>query len=394
MNDSSTEHRNLPASKGHQLLTLIGFSFIFFEIIFVFLYSDEFWFSLDIRWLGIPVILLVAALSHFILLALQSDAACRFLQPLWKGRPPIAYTRWLTLDNDGFTYGIRHIKWSAVDEFFLTFFGNLEIRSDSFSGPVFKFPFGLALPQEQRAFFESAKERKPGLRSNARLEKRINSPIVRGQNFVQFLGAAMMAFVLLDLGYSSFSYLEMLKHYHLARTEGSVEELRKGDEILEHPLPISWVTNRFIHNGPSGAGTFQARANAEIELGNLSAALIDADKAIAITPDNFRLHLFRARILTAQNENTEAKDSIDKAIENHKNSFLPRLYLIANAAKKSEDAKQKAYASSLAELGESTFGDEPHWPPGGNRFLSEVFYSDDIHFIFDQLLHVKKQPSE
>lgn len=394
MNDSPTEHRKLPASKGHQLLTLIGFSFIFFEIIFVFLYSDEFWFSLDIRWLGIPVILLVAALSHFILLALQSDVACRFLQPLWKGRPPIAYTRWLTVDSDGFTYGIRHIKWSAVDEFFLTFFGNLEIRSDSFSGPVFKFPFGLALPEEQRAFFEYAKERKSDLRSNARLEKRINSPIVRGQNFIQFLGAAMMAFVLIDLGYSSFNYLEMLKHYHLARTERSAGELRKGDEILEHPLPISWVTNRFLHNGPSGAGTFQARANAEIALGDLSGALSDADKAIAITPDNFRLHLFKARILTVQNKHAEAKAAIDRAIEHHKDSLLPRLYLIANVGKNSEDAKQKAYASSLEELGESTFSDEPRWPPGGNRFLSETLYSDDIHFIFDQLLAVKKQPSE
>ena len=33
-------------------------------------------------------------------------------------------------------------------------------------------------------------------------------------------------------------------------------------------------------------------------------------------------------------------------------------------------------------------------PPGGNRFLHEVFYSDDIYFIFDRLLNVDSKTKE
>jgi len=37
-------------------------------------------------------------------------------------------------------------------------------------------------------------------------------------------------------------------------------------------------------------------------------------------------------------------------------------------------------------LTESTFAHEPMWPPGGNRFIHDVFYKDDINFVFDRLL--------
>jgi tetratricopeptide (TPR) repeat protein len=388
MNDSSTERRKLPASKGHQLLTLIGFSFVFFEIIFVSLYSDEFWFSLDIRLLGIPAILLVAGLSHFILLALQSDRACRIADPIWKGRPPVAYTRWVTVDGEGFSYGVRNIKWAAVDELFLTFFGNLEIRSDAFSGPVFKFPFGYPFPSEQKVFLNYARAGNPSLRVNKRLEKRIESPIVAGQNIIQLLGAAMMSLVLFDVGFSSFNYLEMLKHYHLAEKQRSASELQQADNMLLHPFPWSYVANRFLNVGSSGAGVHQARAHAELALGNLDGALIDAAKASEMTPDSFRTYLLQARILSEEGKEKEARIAIDKAIEHHKDSLLPRLYLIANAGSDSDSAKQSAYAASLQHLEESTFADEPRWPPGGNLFVHDVFYSDDVHYIFDRLLHV------
>jgi hypothetical protein len=382
MNASSNEFRELPASKGHQLLTLIGFSFIFFEIIFVFLYSDKFWFSLDIRWLGIPAILIIAALSHFILLGLQSKTICALVSPLWKGKPLVAYTRWLSVDEDGFTYGIRHIKWSAVDEMFLTLFGNLEIRSDAFSGPVFKFPFGYSSQHDQRIFFDLAKQRNPQLRANPRLEKRIDSPIVKGQNVIQLLGAAFMGVVLIDVALSLFMYLEMLKHYYLAQTQRSNAELQQADYIHEHPIPISWVTNGFLRGKGSAATVYQARANTSIALGDLKSALADTDKAIQSTPDSFRLYLLKARILTQQGNTDKASQAIKQAIEHHQNSLLPKLYLVVN----DQDPKS-AYQSALNELNQSTFGDEPRWPPGGNNPLSETFYSDDVHYVFDRLIN-------
>lgn len=380
MNQSAPESRSLPASQAHRLLTLIGFSFILFEIIFVFLYSDKFWFSLDIRWLGIPVILLTAAVAHFILRAGQSDRACKLLFPIWKGKPPIAYLRWIAIDADGFIYGIRHINWHAVDELFLTFFGNLEVRSDAFSGAVFKIPFGFGSQESQRVFIEEAKRANPSLRVNQRLESRINSPIVKGQNVVQLLGAAFMALVLLDVSCSLFAWLEMLKHYYLAESTRSRAELVKADEQWNHPLPFSWVTNGYLRSKTTAADLHQLRANANIALNDLSAAAADADAGIALAPDKFRLYLLKARIRSMQGKVASADEAIKEAIEHHQNSLVPRLYLVAN-----NRDKKCAYDEMMKELSQTTFMGEPRWP-GTNNAMIESLYSDDVRYIFDPLV--------
>jgi len=272
MNESSAERTRLPASRGHQLLTLVGFSVLVFGLVFVYLMADKFWFSLDIRWLGIPVMLVAAAVGHFLLKGLQSDAACALLFPIWRGKPPVFYTRFVELDSDGFTCGIRHIRWSAVDGLFLTFFGNLEIRSDAFSGTVFKFPFGIALPEEQKIFFEEGKKQNPSIWSNPRLEKRINSPIVKGQNMVQFAGACFLAAALLDLGFSAFYYTEMLKHYYLAESKGDATELALADNMFKDRLRTP-LTERLIGLKSAGAGIHGVRARALAKMGKLDEAI-------------------------------------------------------------------------------------------------------------------------
>jgi tetratricopeptide (TPR) repeat protein len=321
--------------------------------------------------------------THFILLALQSKAACRFGQPIWRGKPPVAYLRWLTVDADGFTYGIRHIQWTAVDEMFLTLFGNLEIRSDAFSGPVFKIPFGYGSQADQKIFVEQARAANPSMRSNRRLDSRIASPIVKGQNVIQLLGAGFMALVLIDVAFSLFAYLEMLKHYYLAQAQPSRAELQQADYMHAHPFALSWVTNGFLNSKGSAADIYQARANANIALGDLDAAVADSDTAIKLKPDGFRLYLLKARILAKQGKSDQAAAAIKLAIEHHQNSILPKLYLIAN-----DDDKKAAYDAVMKELNQSTFEGEPRWP-GVNNSLNESYYSDDIHFIFDKL--VKQQ---
>lgn len=402
---------NLSASKAHQLLALIGMTFVLFEIIFVQLYSDNFWFNFDISPFGIPAILLVAGAAHGLLLILQSDRVSRFLYPLLLGKPPLLYTRWLRLEKEGFRYGIRTVQWKAVDELFLTFFGNLEIRSYVLSGnvsgradPLFKFPFGAGTQENQRLFVERVKSQCPGVKLNKRLEKRINSPIVRGQNAIQLGGAAFMAAILFDLGYSSFAYLEMLKHYHLARTAAiagdtntAKSELQRADSFYQHPLPISWVTNRFLTLGSSGAGIMQARSLALNAMGDRNRAIDDADRALAMSPENFRLHLLRARLLYDAGRKEEAKAAIHSAIDKHKESLMPRLYLVAAAKDDGQTAVEDSYSDAINALIENTFGEEPVWPPGGNRFVHDVFYSDDIYFIFNKVLGAKpkiKPPEE
>lgn len=379
MIDSVTESRSLPASQAHRLLTLIGFSFILFEIIFVILYSDKFWFSLDIRWLGVPAILLIATFAHFILLALQSDRASAMVFPFWKGKPLVAYTRWVAFDRGGFTYGIRHIMWQSVDELFLTLFGNLEVRSNAFSGVVFKIPFGVGSQEDQRAFLECAKASNPNLVVNKRLEERINSQIVKGQNVIQLLGAAFMALVLVDVSYSLFAWLETLKHYYLAQDAHSKEELAQGDWMWHHPLPISLVTNKYLRSKSTAADLHQLRANANIALNDLPSAEADADAAIGLAPDKFRFYLLKARILSMRGKPAEADAAIKEAISHHENSLVPRLYLVAN-----NKDKRATYDAMMKELKASTFVGEPRWP-GTNPAMIETFYSDDVRYIFEPL---------
>ena len=52
----------------------------------------------------------------------------------------------------------------------------------------------------------------------------------------------------------------------------------------------------------------------------------------------------------------------------------------------SSAAVSSAYKKAMDDLTESTFAHEPVWPPGGNRFIHDVFYKDDINFVFDRLL--------
>ena len=46
----------------------------------------------------------------------------------------------------------------------------------------------------------------------------------------------------------------------------------------------------------------------------------------------------------------------------------------------------KFYQLYTDELKETVFDDETAWPPGGERFLHEIMYEDDVKFIFNKLL--------
>lgn len=401
------QRRVLPASIGHQLLTLVGFSFLFFEIIFVELYSDNFWFSLDISWLGIPAILISALITHFLLIAAQSDWMTRRLYWLRKGRPLLNYRRWLVLDETGFGYGLRHVAWKSIDELFLTFFGNLEIRSTALSGdvsgpldPLFKIPFGIGSQPDQKILVETAMANNPNLKCNQRLQKRINSPIVRGQNAIQLGGAVFMALILFDVGYSSLSYLEMLKHYYLAHTDAlsghsdtAQQQLFKADEMRSHPLPISYVTNRFLSVGTAAAGIHQVRANILWAMNKRDEAVAEVGKAIEISPESFRLYLMRARFEQEMGKKEEAQKDVDTAIDKHKDSLLPRLYSIALATDTGGKDIKLAFTKAMDDLNESTFAGEPMWPPGGDRFVHDLYYSQDIYFVFNRLLHTDLKPN-
>jgi tetratricopeptide (TPR) repeat protein len=390
----------LKTSKGHQWLTLIGATFVIFEIVFIVFYSNNFWFSLDLANFGLPAILAAAVLAYGVLRLLELPLACKLAQPVFKGKPPIIYRTWLKLDEDGFTHGMRHVRFAVIDAVELTLFGNLVIRSRAICGNesqqpdlIFKFPFASAAQVEQRRFAEALKVACPAVVMNKRLKKNINSPIVRGQNLIQFIGAGMMLVLLLDLGYSSSYYLEMLKHYYLADTDALAHnladadvELKTADNLRVHPLPLSYITTRFLNVGSCASGVSSARAEALWHMGRKDDALAEAQRTIEASPENFRGYLHYARLLEDSGKLSEAQAQIEEAVEKHKDSLLPRLYLMANAHDQRAELVPMVYKQAMDDLNDKVFQDEPVWPPGGNSFVHDVFYSNDIYFVLDRLL--------
>ncbi len=393
----SPENETLKTAFSHRCLTLITTSFVLFEIVFLELYADNFWFAFDIAWLGVPVILIVAIFAHFLLSWLSSPRACRLLSFLFKGRLPVVYSSWLKLNSSGVTFGLKHICYQAIDELNLTWLGNLEFRSRRLCGQespepdcVLKVPFGVACQEVQNLLLERIKANKGDLSLNERLEKRLRSPIVRGQALVQLFGAVFMVLVLIDVAQSSFYFLETLKQYHLAHVEArlgkrhsALAHLKNADSLYLKPFAVSWVISGLLFQGSSGAGVLQTRAQALFHLGLQKEALSEARKAVDLDP-GFRNHLSLARLFAGSRQTLSARAEIADAIASHADSLLPRLYMLAMM--KPDAARLELYKKYMDELKESTFEQEPMWPPGGNRFLAENFYSDDISFIFDRLL--------
>jgi tetratricopeptide (TPR) repeat protein len=399
----SANEQILKTSKGHQWLTLIGATFVLFEIVFIGFYSNNFWFSLNLSWLGIPTILLVFALAYFVVKFLASPAGCKLASPIWRGKPPVVFEQWLRIDDDGFTYGLRHVRWDVIEGVALTLFGNLEVRSRAICGDaqkapdvIFKFPFAPAAQPQQQQFIEALQSQRVGVEINERLQKKLTSPIVKGQNFVQALGGAMMMVLLFDLGYSSFYYLEMLKHYYLADVAALAKdganvdaELRAGDQLREHPLPVSWITNRFLTVGSCAAGVSAARADALWHAGRSEEALGEAHKAIGFTPEHFREYLHYARFLESRGDLRGAHEQIELAVEKHKIGLLPRLYRLANAHDEKPATAVAVYKQQLDDLNEKVFGEQPVWPPGGERYVIDGLYLSDMEFILDRLIGTK-----
>jgi len=398
----------VPTTGTHRWFTLIGVSFLVYEAFFLLFYGDSFWFPYEITWWGIPTILLAFAVGHFLLIFVESPAGCHFFSPIWKGRPAIVYRKWVALDESGLTFGSRRVVWEAVDQLALTFFGNLQVWSRSVCGPqsrqpdlVLKVPFGIVKPAYQRKLVEQATARRPGLAINNRLEKRLASRELKGTELVQSLGVVFLLLVLIDLGNSTFSFLEMSKEYYLAQTEAkqgdmkiAQEHFQRAEQIYNHPFPVSWVNTKLLRQGTVAAGVHRSRSEALWELGRRQEAIVEVRKALECTPDAFRFNLRLARLLEETGNKKEAMQQMRLAVDNHASSLLPRLYVLAELlAEDQPQAAARLYQLYMDELKDRVFGEEPWWPPGGNRYLPEVLYSDDARFIFDRLLPAESTKS-
>lgn len=397
---------SLPTTLGHRSLVLMGSGFVVFEIFFLTLYGSDFWFGSDLSKWGIVAVIAALISAHFLLSWIESPGGCLFFSPIWKGRPPLVYRRWISLDESGITFGTRHVIWSAVDSLALTFWGNVQVRSRAVCGPhareadlVLKFPLGAAAAASQKAFIERAKSDHPSASMNDRLCKRLSAREPLGTALVQCLGGAFMLVILFDLGHSTFTFLEMMKEYYLAQTsarDGQLEQAQlhfaTGEKILTHPPPLSWVTGKLIKGGAVGAGVQQSRSEALWRLGRKDEAIEAARKAEELAPTHFRFPLRLARLLAESGKAREARQQIHRAIDYRQDSLLPRLYMLAVLKGGANPASAaRLYDLYLQDLIDTVFGQEPLWPPGGNRYLHELIYLDDATFIFDRLIGKREE---
>lgn len=211
-----------------------------------------------------------------------------------------------------------------------------------------------------------------------------------------------MLLVLLDVGNSSFSFLQMMKEYYLAQTsarDGNLEEAKQhfetAEKIHDHPIPISWVTNKLVKHGVPGAGVHQARSEALWRMGRKEEAIEAARKPVELAPDHFRFNLRLARLLAETGNLKEARQQIRLAIDNHEDTLLPRLYMIALLKDSNNPVLAlKMYDLYIQQLIDIVYGEEPLWPPGGNRFVHDIIYLDDAAFVYDRLIGKRESDSK
>lgn len=401
---------------GHQGYTVVGIGFIVFELGFLILYSNEFWFEHNVASLGIPAALLALCLAHFLLIWLESESGCNFFSPIWKRRPPCVYRQWVRLDDadlePGISFGERHVVWRAIDEVELTIWGNLRILSRALSGApsakakksklpffqpvdaeeILKLPFGFGSVADQKLIIDTMRHYNPALKLNDRLKKRLDQKDVKGTAYVQQLGAVFLFLVLMDVGFSMFNYLEMLKNYYLCELTATAESrdrrkispffFAQAEEIREHPVPISWVSTKIMGEGKVASGLYQTRAEALWAMGKKEEAIESMLKSLKLSP-SFRLNLKVARMMALNGQRDKAEEQLKEAMEEHDSALLPRLYMLALS---SGAERPSLYKSYLHDLDDDLFGTDLMWPPGSHVFLQDVFYRDDLTFIFDKML--------
>jgi tetratricopeptide (TPR) repeat protein len=203
-----------------------------------------------------------------------------------------------------------------------------------------------------------------------------------------------MALLLFDLAQASFNLLEILKNYHLSLVQSQKGDLsqaqtnlERADQLRSKRLPFALVNSKIFDQGTVAANLHAARCEALFGLLRKEEAITEAERALKLKPDNFRANLRLARLYQASSQPALAKEQILKAIENHEDSFLPRLYMLSLLRQENKaEASAKLRQVYLTEFKETVFSDEPQWPPGGNRFLHELFYWNDLEFIFDDRL--------
>lgn len=391
----------LKTSLSHRILAVVGTSFLCFEFLFLILFCDNSWFKIDISLLGIPIMLAVNLAVFYLLKAAETKFVCRILSPIWKGKPPVAFMKWVRIEQTGISFGIRQVTFEAMDELDLTILGNLIVKSWAICGRnssepdvVFKLPFGIADFKTQKEFLETIKQKRPSLSISKKLEKVSRNVILKGSQVVQLAGSLIMCLALMDFAYSSFYYLEILKNYHLSQVSLLASQkndaqtyFNRAELLYEHIPKLSFATHKLILDSGAAAGLKDLKAEILWLQGRRKEAIAEQKLAITLEGNSSKRNLHLIRLLADNGEYSEAKQRLLEMIKKHDSSLNPRLYLLSLIQEKeSKEELSKAYKTQMDECYKNVFGDEPRWPPGGNRFYDESIYSEDLRFLLNRFL--------
>lgn len=435
----------MPPSLSHLVYTLIGFAWPVFGLVFLILLCSTDWFAVNVAQLFPLAVIFALAVGHCLAFVLESDLATRAAYFFKNGLPLIYYRRFAlvfepaAVVEDGQTdeqtcygqaallIGRRRVLFEAVDELYLTFLGTLEVRSFASCGQVFeksekerneavaqsvvnrpdvlvRIPLSILDLKEQKALVELFQKYSPGLTMNDRLRDRLKSPIVKGQNLIQSLGAALLVFALCDVTFATFTWLEMLKGYYGAQMcmrhpqeaqvfqPGADPSARakqlfdQAEQLRLHPSPYSWAYRALFANGNSQAQLLAIKAETLYRMGRKVEAVATLEEALTAKTSGFKAKLQLVRYLAEDGENKKAQAILDEILEKHKDVLLPRVYTEALLVNDDEKAVPATYEKYLQVLDEEAFGSEPAWPPGGEKPIMEMWKRDDLTFLAERLL--------
>ena len=407
----------------HQAFVLLSSSFCFFELIFLWLYSDRSWFATDLLFWTIPAAIFTLGPVHLLLKWLESSAGCKLTGFISKGLPLAPYQRWVVTNEGGFEpsvrFGNRRALWSAIDRAEITFFGNVRLLSRASSGApvirsargkrydanppqlIFKVPFGIASKTDQAAFIELLRKENPACELNPSLLKQIKKDEPKGPTIVLNIVSFFFLLFYVDVIFSTFSYLELLKNYKLAEesapVKASAAEIAiaeayfvKGEHLRLHPLPISWVTKKMFQTDSAKSGVMQVRADALWSMNRREEAIASMRDGLEEHGKNFRAELKLARMLVDTKNFKEAYEVLDRASEKSKKAFVPKMYVLALMQSEKSSKKESAdqyYDRAMKTLDDELFKDTTGWPPGVSAYVPDVWHREDIDFVFEKMLH-------
>ncbi|MDX2108423.1 MAG: tetratricopeptide repeat protein [Candidatus Melainabacteria bacterium] len=422
--------KQIGTSLSHKLYSLVKVAVVFYGLIFILLFANDFWFGLDLFTLSFILAPLILFWAHLFLTFQESPWGCHFFCPLFFEHPIAPYKIWLStctkgnetkqpdkyVQEEGFLLGNQMVPFSCIDLIELSFWGNLIFYSNSIAALIhqkgktrqgqilFKIPISAATPANQRQFFSIIQERNLKLnprlvkliaRQNGLNEKTFGRLLFKLEEYVPLIGACAFILIFLDFTISTCLYLETHKHFYLSQKEARKKELNEAKrefaradslQTMAGQMIFSPVKSALFHTGAAASRLWQARAEALYHQGDHKEAIGALAKACDYLPSNYKMSLEMARWLAKEGDKNGARVYVTRAIDANSDSMISRIlilnWLYADKKKVQAEHMQKIY---LENLDQDLFGEEPVWPPGGNRVVKEGWVKDDLDFLLQEL---------